>query len=158
MKQIELGCPPRPPRPPILIRMEAKPRRGSFKYYIPSIAASYFCGVVPENATCQHCQLLPFLFLQFYFFITFLPSGVSGKIVFFLTIHCNPSLAYLAVRDLQSSQRNVSKQSLLLAGNFLYKQQQPSAGEGEVANFREFLRKTQYLMSTLQLEENKKRI
>ena len=32
------------------------------------------------------------------------------KIVFFFTIHCNPSLAYIAVRDLQSSQRNASVQ------------------------------------------------
>ena len=40
----------------------------------------------------------------------------------FFTIHCNPSQAYIAVRDLQSSQRNESVQSLLLAGNFLYNQ------------------------------------
>ena len=51
------------------------------------------------------------------------------------------SLAYIAVSDLQSSQRNASVQSLLLAGNFLYNKQRPSAGEGEVANFREFLEK-----------------
>ena len=58
------------------------------------------------------------------------------------TIHCNPSLAYIAVRDLQSSQRNASVQSsLLLAGNLLYNQLQPSVGEGEVANFRKFLGK-----------------
>ena len=62
--------------------------------------------------------------------------------------HCIPSLANIALRDLQSSQRNASVQSLLLAGNF-YNQQQPSAGEGEVANFREFLGMTQYLMNTL---------
>ena len=37
---------------------------------------------------------------------------------FFSTIHCNPSLTYVAVRDLQSSQRNASVQQLLLAGNF----------------------------------------
>ena len=29
-----------------------------------------------------------------------------------------------------------------MAGNFLYNQKQPSAGEGEVANFREFLEKS----------------
>ena len=45
-------------------------------------------------------------------------TGCSGKIVFFFTIHRNPSIAYIAVRDLQSSQRNASVQSLLLAGNF----------------------------------------
>ena len=35
---------------------------------------------------------------------TFLSSttGCSGKIVFFFTIHCNPSLAYIAVRALNS--------------------------------------------------------
>ena len=47
--------------------------------------------------------------------------------------------AYIAVRDLQSSHRNASVQSLLLAGDFLYNQKQPNAGEEEVANFREFL-------------------
>ena len=67
-------------------------------------------------------------------------QGVHEKLCFF-TIHCNPSLAYIAVSDLQSSQRDASVQSLLLAGNFLYNQYQPSAGEGEVANFREFLEK-----------------
>ena len=40
----------------------------------------------------------------------------------FLTIHCNSYLAYIAVKDLQSSHRNASVQSLLLAGNFLYNQ------------------------------------
>ena len=59
----------------------------------------------------------------------------------FFTIHCNPSFAYIALRDLQSSQRNASVQSLLLAGNILYNQYQPSAGEGEVTNFREYLEK-----------------
>ena len=57
----------------------------------------------------------------------------------FFTIHCNPSLAYIVVRDLQSAQRNASVQSLLLAGNFWYNQSQPSAGEGKVANFRKLL-------------------
>ena len=41
---------------------------------------------------------------------------------FFFTIHYNPSLAYIAVRDLQSSLRNASVQSLQLAGNFLHNQ------------------------------------
>ena len=67
-------------------------------------------------------------------------QGVREKLCFF-PIHCNPSLAYIAVRDLQSSQRNASVQSLLLADNFLYNQKQPSAGDGEVANIREFLEK-----------------
>ena len=33
--------------------------------------------------------------------------------MYFFTIHCNPSLAYIAVRDLPSPQRNASEQSLL---------------------------------------------
>ena len=45
-------------------------------------------------------------------------QGVKEKLCFSL----KPSLAYIAVRDLQSSQRNASVQSLLLAGNFLYNQ------------------------------------
>ena len=67
----------------------------------------------------------------------------------FFTILCNPSLAYIDVRDLQSSQRNASVHSLVLAGNFLV---QPIAAEcwrGKVANFRGFLEKKQYLMNTL---------
>ena len=63
--------------------------------------------------------------------------------MFFYTIHRNPSLAYIAVRDPQSSQRNAIVQLLLLAGNFVYNQKQPTAGEGEVANFWEFLEKKQ---------------
>ena len=49
------------------------------------------------------------------------------------------------------SQRNASVQQLLLDGDFLYNQQQPSAGEGEVANSKEFLEKSQYLVDTLYL-------
>ena len=49
-------------------------------------------------------------------------TGCSGKIVFFFTMHCNPSLGNIAVRDLPCSQRSASVQSLLLAGNFLYNQ------------------------------------
>ena len=67
-------------------------------------------------------------------------KGVQEKQCFFAN-HCNPSLADIAVSDFQSSQRNASVKPLLLAGNFLYNQQQPSTGEGEVANFREFLGK-----------------
>ena len=54
--------------------------------------------------------------------IRFNVQGVQEKLYFF-TIHCNPpSLAYIAVRDPQRSQRNWSVQSLLLTGNFLYNQ------------------------------------
>ena len=60
----------------------------------------------------MHCLRLwearSFLYLQ----------GVQERLYFF-TIHCNP---FLSVRDLHSSQRNASVQSLLLAGNFLYNQ------------------------------------
>ena len=62
-------------------------------------------------------------------------QGVQEKLCFF-TSHWNPSLAYIAVRDIQSSQRNASVQSLLLASYFLYNQYLPSAGEGQVVNFR----------------------
>ena len=58
------------------------------------------------------------------FIILNLHTECSGKIMFFFTIHCNPSLAYIAVRDF-SSQRNASVQSLLLAGMFV----QPIAAE-----------------------------
>ena len=51
-------------------------------------------------------------------------QGVQEKFSFF-TIHWNPSLAYITVRYLQSSQRNASEQSLLLAGIF----EQPIAAE-----------------------------
>ena len=40
---------------------------------------------------------------------------LNGRYRMFFTIHCNPSLAYIAIRGLQSSQRNASVQSLLLA-------------------------------------------
>ena len=50
-------------------------------------------------------------------------------------------LAYIAVRDLQSSQRYASVQSFLLAGNFFHNQYQSGADEGEVVDFREFLEK-----------------
>ena len=51
---------------------------------------------------------------------------VFRKNCVFFTIHCNSSLAYIAVRDLKSSQRNASVQSLLLAGDFCV---QPIAAE-----------------------------
>jgi len=48
-------------------------------------------------------------------------QGVQEKLCFF-KILCNHSLAFIAVKDLQSSHRNASVQSLQLAGNFLYNQ------------------------------------
>ena len=47
-------------------------------------------------------------------------TGCSEKYVGFFQNSLHASLAYIAVKDLQSSQRNSSVQSLLLAGNFLY--------------------------------------
>ena len=43
--------------------------------------------------------------------------------------------------SLQSSQSNARVQSLLLTGNYLYNQYQPSACEGSEANSREYLEK-----------------
>ena len=55
------------------------------------------------------------------FLISLTLQGVQEKLCFF-KILCNHSLAFIAVKDLQSSQRNASVMSLLLAGNFLYNQ------------------------------------
>ena len=79
-------------------------------------------GLFWKKARCDYLLL--------YYKLTFSPpelpqliSCVSyRKNCVFFTIHCNPSLVYVAVRDLQSSQRNASVQSLLLAGNILYNQ------------------------------------
>ena len=51
-------------------------------------------------------------------------KGVQEKLCSF-TIHCNPSLAYIVVRDLQCFQRIASVESLLLAAFFV----QPIAAE-----------------------------
>ena len=66
----------------------------------------------------------------------------------FLSIHCNPSLAYIDVRDLQSSQRNGVHSHSYWLFNFLY-QQQPSAGDGDMWQTFENSWKTHYLMNTL---------
>ena len=62
----------------------------------------------------------------------------------FITIHCKPSLAYIAVRDLQSSQRNTSVKSLLLARHFLNDKKQPSAGERRGRKRQNIPGKTQF--------------
>ena len=67
-----------------------------------------------------HIQIIT-CFCRRQYVVYVLLQGVQEKVCFF-TIHCNPSLAYIAVSDLQSSQRNASVQLLLLAGNFLYHQ------------------------------------
>ena len=55
--------------------------------------------------------------------------GVQENLCFF-TIHCNPSIAYIAVKDLQCSQRNASVQSRVIV------QPMPNAGEGGVEFFQ----------------------
>ena len=72
--------------------------------------------------------------------VCFYVHDVHEKLCFF-TIYCNlTSLADIAVRDLQSSQRNASVQSLILVGNFCTpNSSQPSAGEGEVKKSFEIL-------------------
>ena len=65
-----------------------------------------------------HIQIIT-CFCRRQYVVYVLLQGVQEKVCFF-KIHCNPSLAYIAVSDLQSSQHNASVQSLLLAGNFLY--------------------------------------
>ena len=47
---------------------------------------------------------------------------VFRKNCVFSLFTATPLLAYIAVRDLQRSQRNASVQSLQLAGNYLYNQ------------------------------------
>ena len=69
---------------------------------------------------------------------------IKGKNVFSFTIHCYPMSCNGAGRDLQSSQRNESVQSLVWAGHFLYNQQQPSAEEGEVVKFLKFKKKPNF--------------
>ena len=66
---------------------------------------------------------------------------------FFFTIHCNPSLAYIAVRDLQSSQR---KMRMYSHSYWLVFFVQPLAAEcWRGKGFENSWKKTQYLMNTL---------
>ena len=70
-------------------------------------------------------------------------QGVQKKLCFSQNT-ATPSLAYIAVRDLQSSQRNASVQSLLLVGNLLYNQS-PIAAEcwrGRGSKLKRILGKT----------------
>ena len=71
----------------------------------------------------SYCVLSLLLIGCMYMYILFsIVQGVQEKL-FFLQFTAIPSLlAYIAVRDLQSSQRNASVQSLLLTGNFVYNQ------------------------------------
>ena len=68
----------------------------------------------------------------------------------FFTIHCsNPTLAYIVVRDLQSSQRNVSVQTLLLAGNYCTTNSSRELAMERWQTLENSRKKTQYLTNTL---------
>ena len=90
-------------------------------------------GIFPDTPFNLPGMQISFLYLSAYLhiYLTYILSiyRVFRKNCVFFTIHCNPSLAYIAVRDLQGSHRNASVQSLLLAGDIQYNQQQPSAGQ-----------------------------
>ena len=73
-----------------------------------SILDWYFPYCYKQKLLAFICVFSGFLLIQ----------GVQEKLCFFI-IHCNPSLAGIAVRDLQIS---ASVQSLLLDVNFLYSQ------------------------------------
>jgi len=82
-------------------------------------------------------QLFVFSFLEFAFLSSF---RCSGKIQFFSQFtETPPSVAHGCKRPSKLSSQ--CERTLLLAGNFLYNQKQPSASEGDVANFQEFLEK-----------------
>ena len=84
-----------------------------------SVSGMAVCSLSTHHSP-EHLLVLFFLIVKVYIFM--LCTGCSEKMCFFFTIHCNPSLAYIAVKDLLSFQCNASAQSLLLAGNFLYNQ------------------------------------
>ena len=65
----------------------------------------------------------------------YLIQGVQEKLCFF-TIHCNPSLAYIAVKE---TFKALNAMRVYSHSYWLYNQYQLTAGEGEVENFREFL-------------------
>ena len=96
----------------------------------------------------------PHYYFHFFIFPTVRPYictySVFRKKLCFFTIHCNPCLAYIAVRDHQSSQRNESVQSLLLAGSFCTTNSSRVLARERwqtLQNSRE--KNTQYLMNTL---------
>ena len=75
-------------------------------------------------------------------------QGIQEKNVFF-TIHCNPSLAYISVRDRQSSQSNTSVQSRILGGIFFVQQIAAKCWLGKGGKLSRILGKKQYSMNTL---------
>ena len=81
----------------------------------------------------RHCQVYNVL------------QGVQEKSCFF-TIHCNPSLAYIAVGHLQSPQCNPSVYS---HSYWLVFFSQPISAECGRGRLLRIIEKTQYLMNTL---------
>ena len=89
--------------------------------------------------------------LQIRHISTILLYRVFRKIVGFF----HNSLAYIAVRDLLSSQRNVSVQSLLLASNFFTtNSSRVLAREMRWQTFENSWKKIQYIMNTLYLKQS----
>ena len=76
-------------------------------------------------------------------------QGVQEKLCFF-TIHCNPSIAYIAVRDFQSSQRNTVTP---IGWDFFVKSIAAQCWRGRGGKLREFLEKNtifnEHLLSLL---------
>ena len=78
-------------------------------------------------------------------------TGCSGKIEFFhSSLQPFPRL-HIAVRDLQSSQRSASVQSLLLAGLFCTTNSRRVLARERWETLKNSWEKTQYLMNTLYL-------
>ena len=73
-------------------------------------------------------------------------QSIQEKLCFF-TNHCNPSLAYIAVRDLHSSQHNSSVQSLLLT--FCTTNNSRVLVRERWQTFENSWKKTQYILNTL---------
>ena len=87
------------------------PNPPSFHATFPSLDFPIF----PRTSPLIRCPPPPPL-KKIVSFVSDVFYRVFRKNCVFCTIHCNPSLAYIAERDFQSSQRNASEQSLLLAG------------------------------------------
>ena len=75
-------------------------------------------------------------------------QGVQEKLCFF-TIHCNPSPAYIAVRDLQSSQRNAVYNYSYWLVIFCTTNSSRVLARERWQTFENSWKKTQYLMNTL---------
>ena len=95
------------------------------KYVPPSVRSAPFVPppvIAVVNTLSPYCSSQLLLASMWKIIATVYVQDVQEKLVVF-TIHCNPFLANIAVRNLQSSQHNASVRSLLLlAGNILYNQ------------------------------------